>query len=727
MRKVCLVLLFSVLFNSISFAQTNRGVGIKVKDRSGKEREVKLYENSYALIIGNSNYKYWDVLNGVKSDVVAVEKALKENGFLVETAIDLDSRSLSPRIEQFVRDHGYEENNRLLIYYAGHGYTQKSVSDDRELGYIVPIDSPNPTKDRVGFLRTAVDLEEIRTFAKKIQSKHALFLFDSCFSGKLVSRGEIAVPPIIEESIAYPVRQFITAGSANQTVPDESIFRRAFIRGLEGEADLNKDGFILGSELASYLRDRVTNYSSRQQTPLYAKIDDISLDRGDFVFKVGKIIVNNTQANVASNLIEKAKLLLRYDNINAISEGLIEVTIKGKKGAINEAGKVIISPIYDEIGDYSEGFLPVKANAKWGFIDLKGNVIIPLKYDKVGFFSEGLAMVAVGKETISSESNVKIFVGKFGFVDPYGKTVIPLNFDDAGFFSEGLAPVKQNDNWGYINKLGKTIIPFKYKFASSFLPDGFANVSNEIFDSGIIDKTGNEIIPIEYDIFPDLITLVRNNSYFDKSNLLRVKKNDKCGFVNKQGTIAVPLNYDQCGPSFEELAAVRNKDKWGFVDKSGKLAIPFKYDDVGPYFNGESFSEGLCPVYLNNKVSYINKSGETVIPFFYDFGSRFAQGVTIVSLNGKKGYIDSTGREITPIKYDRVSDGLLGSYFSSGLAEVKLNNKIGFINKEGKEVISSIYDEIWCRYFMDEGLIGVKRNNQKGFVDHQGNEYFFDN
>jgi tetratricopeptide (TPR) repeat protein len=321
LKKTIYFLASIFLLASFAFAQPNRGVTVKVKNRNGGEREVKLYDASYALIIGNSSYKYWDVLNGVKTDVAAVEKSLRDNGFTVETAENLDSSNLSGRIEQFVKDHGYEENNRLLIYYAGHGYTQKSAGDDRELGYIVPVDAPLPGKDKIGFLRTAVDLEEIRTFAKRIQAKHALFLFDSCFSGRLVSRGEIAIPPIIQDSVSFPVRQFITAGAANQSVPDESIFRRAFTRGLEGEADLNNDGYILASEFASYLRDKVTNYSNRRQTPLYAKIDDISLDRGDFVFTVSSAA---PVADSSTNNLNKAVTLTNQALSAAMSGNFIE-------------------------------------------------------------------------------------------------------------------------------------------------------------------------------------------------------------------------------------------------------------------------------------------------------------------------------------------------------------------------------------------------------------------
>ena len=273
-----------------AFAQTNRGAGnVKVKTSGGQSKDVKLYDGSYALVIGNSNYQFWDNLPGVKSDVEAVKNALTANGFTVETAQDLNSRDLSDRIEQFVNDYGYSKNNRLLIYYAGHGHTQKTIddADERELGFIIPVDTPLPDpKNLSPFFRKAVSLEKIRTFAREIQAKHAMFLFDSCFSGKLVSRSNIAVPAIIEESVTYPVRQFITAGSANQPVPDESIFRRAFVRALEGDADTNHDGYVLGTELAAYLRDKVSNTSRRTQTPQYGKIDDIALDRGDFVFTV---------------------------------------------------------------------------------------------------------------------------------------------------------------------------------------------------------------------------------------------------------------------------------------------------------------------------------------------------------------------------------------------------------------------------------------------------------
>ena len=284
LRIAGIIFIIQIFCCQFVFAQP-RGVKVSVKGANGEMKNVKLYDGSYALIIGESNYTNgWDALAGVSSDVVAVKQILEQSGFKVETAENLNSLDFETRINRFINDYGYEAGNRLLIYYAGHGHTLKSSGDGRELGYVVPVDAPNPAKDKTGFRRKAISMDTIQNYAKKIQAKHALFIFDSCFSGKLVSRSTIVIPPIIEESVAFPVRQFITAGAANQPVPDESYFRRSFVRGLEGEADRNLDGYITGTELAEYLKEKVTNYSSRTQTPQYGKINDIDLDRGDFVF-----------------------------------------------------------------------------------------------------------------------------------------------------------------------------------------------------------------------------------------------------------------------------------------------------------------------------------------------------------------------------------------------------------------------------------------------------------
>lgn len=134
-------------------------------------------------------------------------------------------------------------------------------------------------------------MSQILAWARQIEAKHALFLFDSCFSGTVFKQKSLPpVPPHISMLTARPVRQFITAGSAGEAVPANSVFTPAFIDGLEHRlADLDKDGYITGTELGVYLQGKVPQHV--RQTPQFGKIIDYELSRGDFVFPLSQSVV----------------------------------------------------------------------------------------------------------------------------------------------------------------------------------------------------------------------------------------------------------------------------------------------------------------------------------------------------------------------------------------------------------------------------------------------------
>ncbi|MBU2644815.1 SUMF1/EgtB/PvdO family nonheme iron enzyme [bacterium] len=260
-----------------------RGVEVSIPDQNG--RQTQLYRNSHALVIGASQYRNgWSKLPGVLIDVSEVKTALEKHGFQVEVATDPDYRQIKNIFENFISKYGRQYENRILVYYSGHGYTHK-LKWGGEMGYIVPVDAPDPNLDLNGFLDRALDMEQIEVYAKKIQSKHAMFLFDSCFSGSIFALSK-AAPAVINYKTSKPVRQFITAGNANEKVPDKSVFRSQFVAALNGEGDVNLDGYITGSELGEFLQTSVVNYTNESQHPQYGKIRHPKLDKGDFVFQL---------------------------------------------------------------------------------------------------------------------------------------------------------------------------------------------------------------------------------------------------------------------------------------------------------------------------------------------------------------------------------------------------------------------------------------------------------
>lgn len=246
-------------------------------------QQILLYQESHALVVGASAYRAgWPALPGVRDDIPAVEAALARHGFAVEVVRDPDGDRLRRVFREFIVRHGQGADHRLLVYFAGHGYTQR-LAYGGEMGYLVPVDAPDPNRDLIGFLGSALSMQMIEVFAREIQAKHALFVFDSCFSGSIfeVTRG---IPATIQEKTGRPVRQFITSGTADQEVPDRSIFREQFVEALTGSIDAARDGYLTGAELGQFLEQSVTNYTRRAQTPQYGKLRDPHLDKGDFVF-----------------------------------------------------------------------------------------------------------------------------------------------------------------------------------------------------------------------------------------------------------------------------------------------------------------------------------------------------------------------------------------------------------------------------------------------------------
>ncbi len=277
------IVFFSAFLLTFQLYASTRGLSVDIRDRSGKQ--VGMYAKSHALLIGVSDYTAgWPDLQTIPAELSKVELILKKQGFNVVKVIDPDSNKLQKTFKNFIDKYGYNENDRLLFFFSGHGYSRKNGKK----GYLVPTDAPNPEKDKKGFLRKALNMSQIITWSRQMESKHALFLFDSCFSGAIFKTKALPkAPPHINTFTSSPVRQYITAGSAGEEVPASSVFTPSFIRALEGEADLNRDGYVTGTEMGMFLNEKVMGYNS-QQTPQYGKIKDPDLDRGDFVFVVNK-------------------------------------------------------------------------------------------------------------------------------------------------------------------------------------------------------------------------------------------------------------------------------------------------------------------------------------------------------------------------------------------------------------------------------------------------------
>src|SRR5690606_23511738 len=90
----------------------------------------------------------------------------------------------------------------------------------------------------------------------------------------------------IRDNIDRTARQMFTAGGADQQVSDSgpnghSVFTWTLLQGLDGKGDLNRDHYIIASELAAYASPIVSSISL--QTPAFGNL--VGSGGGDFIFE----------------------------------------------------------------------------------------------------------------------------------------------------------------------------------------------------------------------------------------------------------------------------------------------------------------------------------------------------------------------------------------------------------------------------------------------------------
>lgn len=243
------------------------------------------YANSWAVVIGINDYAKWPKLQYAVNDAAAVQDVLVQRfGFAPERVLTLkDGEATRNRILALFHDVlGHDQlarNDRVFVFYAGHGATRK-LGSGRDVGYLIPADA-----DPAETATDAIPMTEIQNIAESLNAKHVFFVMDACYSGLGLTRG--AGGNFLRENAKRLGRQMLTAGGADQMVADggpggHSVFTWALLQGLNGKGDLNGDGLITAMELAAYVAPAVSSVSL--QTPAFGSLP--GSEGGDFVFEL---------------------------------------------------------------------------------------------------------------------------------------------------------------------------------------------------------------------------------------------------------------------------------------------------------------------------------------------------------------------------------------------------------------------------------------------------------
>lgn len=250
-----------------------------------------------------------------------------------------------------------------------------------------------------------------------------------------------------------------------------------------------------------------------------------------------------------------------------VSTDIIEVTHgPDLYGFMNTKGQIIIPAVYANAGSFNNGLAPVQFfdTKKWGFINNKNVILIKADYEEAKPFSDGLAPVKLN--------------GKWGYINKTGKVEIEIQYDSAFAFSEGFAAVKKNGKYAFITKTGTLITGFIYDLA-----DGFSN------GLAAVNKGG------------------KDESYFIGKIFCFSRLGGSWGFIDKTGKEIIPLQYSSVSGFNDSMAVVKKDSLFGVINMKGEYVIPPKFKSLN------NFHCGLAVAFKDGKYGYINKKGEWVI------------------------------------------------------------------------------------------------------------------
>lgn len=266
--------------------------------------EVDTLKKGKALLIGVSRYddRKWDDLDDIPVQMQALKDEFENHFDGVSLELNKTGNEISSMIRTFLREEGSKENARLLIYYAGHGYTELFRARNQHVGFITGRDTSFVDRSDDGSYNkarpNAISMEEIRTELNNSKAASVLVVFDSCFSGSFfLTRSPGDTTPwsndTIRKRMEKPARNIITAGRKDDKVPASSPIPDLIIKALHGEADYSKSGVVLAGELKIYLEKQLMIRKDITLVPQGGTLPDYQ--EGEFIFRVaaGKPPVND--------------------------------------------------------------------------------------------------------------------------------------------------------------------------------------------------------------------------------------------------------------------------------------------------------------------------------------------------------------------------------------------------------------------------------------------------
>jgi uncharacterized caspase-like protein len=157
----------------------------------------------------------------------------------------------------------------VLVFFAGHGAPEvdhRGLERDGLAKYLIPSDA-----DPEDLYSTALPMDELQTVFGRLEAERVVVFLDTCYSGAAGGRTfasartrAVNVDELFLERLTRAKGRAIITASRSTEVSLEmaelghGLFTYYLVQGLQGAADLNRDGIVSLQELYEYLEQQVS-------------------------------------------------------------------------------------------------------------------------------------------------------------------------------------------------------------------------------------------------------------------------------------------------------------------------------------------------------------------------------------------------------------------------------------------------------------------------------------
>lgn len=371
---------------------------------------------------------------------------------------------------------------------------------------------------------------------------------------------------------------------------------------------------------------------------------------------------------------KKFVIFCRFSELKPDVNGRIISRLQNDFGMIDTFGNMLVACIYESVRSKGKDLYLVSLQGKYGLINGLGLPVTPLKYKEIEDYDQQYAFLQTGQKT-----------GLFDYQAE--KVLIPAMFDVISFWKNNMVVVKDKEEFGIMNTNGKWVNHLQ-----------FSEVTEQMYGR------------------------------------LKVRKNNKLGWIDSTGRMFIPCKYDSAGNWFAGVIPVKYKGKWGAIDSVGKLIIPFQYNAIWHPLNNlnttrpdtipPKFSNNLLfrPVFWvkgqNHLWGACNRSGKEIIAPKYDslFSCSLNPNLFIVSSAARYGLVNADNEEILGTAYNELYET------SSGFFVARQTTRYALISAGGVPITPFKYQEI--QFVENQKYLWVLYDDKPGVISFEGKEFF---